>query len=665
MEEMSNRRQTWLVCLGLALAVLAAYWPLWRCGFVGFDDMDYVVANKAIQHGVNAKSLGWAFTTVHSLNWHPLTWISHTLDFQLYGTQAAGHHLTSLALHLANSLLLFLLLRRMTKAMWPSAAAAAFFALHPMHVESVAWISERKDVLSTLFWLLTVWAYVRYVEEQKAESRKQKFSYALALFFFALGLMAKPMVVTLPFVLLLLDYWPLERARRELSSQRLDATALGWWRLVVEKAPFFVLAAASCVVTFLAQRHTGAVASFSELPLGERLKGIPIAYACYVGKTFWPAHLAVMYPVPVRWPVWEAVGASGFLALVTGWAFFRRKAQPYLAVGWLWFLGMLVPAIGLVQVGVQSMADRYVYVASVGLTIMVIWTADEWAPRLWAKGPAVLGVMGLAGCMVLTPIQVSYWENTKSLFQHSLEVTKDNGVMEGFLGVLLFQEGRIDEALPHLQRSVECNNPPVGVFDFLGKALLAKGRVAEALKEFQIEVNLDPENADPQFDLGCLLLTNGLAEKAVPFLQKALQICPELAEIHYKLGNALMETGRASEAMRQYEESLRLRPDYIEAGVNLAWILACSPEAAVRDGARAVQLALRADQLSGGKNPRVIGTLAAAYAEAGKYSDAIAAVRRALQIAGADSNSPVAGTLRTELALYQAGTPLRDPTLQK
>jgi tetratricopeptide (TPR) repeat protein len=652
MENVSERRQSWLVCLGLALAVLAAYGPLWSCGFVRFyDDGDYVLANQMIQHGVNAKSLAWAFTTDYASNWHPLAWISHAVDFQVYGTRAAGHHATSLALHLANSILLFLLLRRMTKAMWPSAAAAAFFALHPMHVESVAWVSERKDVLSALFWLLTIWAYVRYAEECKRQKAKGKIFYILALFFFALGLMAKPMAVTLPFALLLLDYWPLERGR----------PAARW---VVEKAPFFILAAACCVVAYRTQQHGGALAPLSDVSVGERLLGVPMSYLGYIGKTLWPARLAVLYPLPLEWPVWRSVGAGVLLALVTTGTLFRLRTQPYLAVGWLWFLGTLVPVIGLVQVGVQFMADRYNYIPSIGLAIMIVWAAREWAPRLGANAPAVLAGLALAGCLALTWLQVGYWKNDETLFRHTLDVTAENGGIEGLLGECLLDEGRAEEALPHLQRSAELNHPPPGVLGFLGKALLAQGRVGEAFDKFVLDVNLTPDNPVSQFNLGCAMLDNGLAGRAVDCLQKAVQLRPEVPEYHYKLGNAFLQTGRAAEAMRQYEEALRLRPDYFEARVNLAWILACSPDAALRDGARAVQLASRADQLSGGKNPRVIGTLAAAYAEAGRYSDAIATVRRALQIAGAESNSPVAGTLRTNLALYQAGTPLRDPALE-
>jgi tetratricopeptide (TPR) repeat protein len=658
-----------LICLGLALAVLAAYAPLWGCGFVNYDDYDYVVENGMVQHGLNAKSLAWAFTTTHCSNWHPLTWISHILDFQLYGEDAAGHHLTSLLLHLANSVLLFLLLRRLTKAMWPSALASALFALHPMHVESVAWISERKDVLSTLFWMLAVWMYVRYVEKQKAssfaktsafagptvdtsedrESGKRKLYYALALVFFILGLMAKPMLVTLPFVLLLLDYWPLERDRRR---------AVRW---VAEKIPFFALAAASCVVTCVAQQQQGGrLASLSDLSLVERFKGIPIAYVRYVGKTLWPVHLAALYPVPPHWPAWEAAGAVCFLALVTGWVFARRKAQPCLAVGWLWFLGTLVPVIGLVQAGAQSMADRYSYVPSIGLAIMIIWGAREWTPRLGGAAPAVLGCLAVSACLVLTPLQTSYWRNTETLYRRALATTKDNGIMEGCLGKLLLKEGRVDEALPHLQRGVACNNEQEGVHGALGQALLAKGRGAEALEQFQIDVKLRPENAAAQFNLGSLLLEKGLAVQAVPYLQKALQINPAAPEYDYKLGNALLQAGRAREAVAAYDEALRLRPDYMEANANLAWILASHPDPSLRDGDRAVALASRADQLAGGRNPVSLGTLAVAYAAVGKFPEAVATARRALQLLGTETNSPMAVTLRAQIALYQSGQPFRD-----
>ena len=413
-DDSDNRRQTGLICAALALAVAAAYWPVWQCGFVGLDDYDYVVKNDAIQHGLNWRAAAWAFTTTYAGNWHPLTWFSHLLDFQLYGLNAAGHHATSLLLHAANSILLFLLLKRMTGAMGLSAMVAALFALHPMHVESVAWIAERKDVLSTFFWMLSVWAYVRYGEECKMQNAKCKIFYALALACFALGLMSKPMVVTLPVILLLLDYWPLARWRPPRAP------------LWAEKVPFFILAAASSVITVVAQQQGRSVTSLEHVPLATRLENLPVGCARYVEKLFWPGHLAVMYPFVFAWPFWEWAGAAAVLAGVTAWVIWRARAQPFLAVGWMWFLAGLAPVNGLVQVGLQSMADRYTYLPSVGLFLMAAWAVGQWRGKLGRRAGAALGTAALAGCLYLTPRQAACWRNTRTLFAHAVENTKDN-----------------------------------------------------------------------------------------------------------------------------------------------------------------------------------------------------------------------------------------------
>jgi tetratricopeptide (TPR) repeat protein len=648
MDDSDKRRQSILICLGLALAVLAAYGRLWDCDFVAFDDGDYVTANEMVQRGVSWEGVVWAFSTSHASNWHPLTWISHMVDFQFYGLNAAGHHLTSLLLHLANSILLFLLLQRMTKAPWPSALAAALFALHPMHVESVAWISERKDVLSTLFWMLAVWAYVRYVEEWKLASPKSKVFYIGSVVLFALGLMAKPMLVTLPFILLLLDYWPLQRLRAPYA------------RLLSEKIPFFILAAASCAAAFWAQRQGGAVISLAYLPLASRLENIPVSYLRYLGKTFWPAPLAVFYPMPGRWPVWEIAGAGAVLALVTAWVLWRARAQRYLATGWLWFLGMLAPVIGLLQIGSQSMADRYHYLPSVGLFILAIWAARECVPRFGARAPAVLGFLAVAGCMVATPLQVRYWKNSVTLFGHAAETTPSNPIIQNFLGNALYQEGRLDEALPHLLQAVAMAPGFAQAHYNLGNVLLARGRVAGALEQFQTQAALQPDDPFPQYNLGAVLLQIGRAGEAILHLQKALQIRPNSADCHGQLGNALLQAGRAAEAIGQYEKVLQIRPDDIQAASHLAWILATNPDASLRDGPKAVELALRANRLSDGKSLIIIGTLAAAYAEAGKFSEAVATVQRARQLALAQTNTVLADALDQQLRLYESGLPFRD-----
>jgi Flp pilus assembly protein TadD len=539
--------------------------------------------------------MAWAFSTVQASNWHPLTWISHMLDCQLYGLNPIGHHLASLLLHLANSILLFLLLRRMTKQEWPSALVAALFALHPLHVESVAWISERKDTLSGLFWMLSMWAYVRY-----AQGRAAGF-YIASIILFALGLMAKPMLVTLPFVLILIDYWPLRRLAP------------------AEKIPYFILAAASCAVTVLAQRKGGAVASLAAEPLGLRLANVPVAYARYLLKTFWPVDLAAYYPLPGHWPVWQVAGAAALLVILTAWIFWRARAQPYLAVGWLWFLGVLVPVIGLAQVGAQAMADRYDYLPSIGLFIAVVWTAR---PLL----PAFCGWLAVAGCIFVTWCQVHYWRDSESLFRHAVAVTRNNSVMESDLGKVLLLEGRVDEALPHLRRAVEFGPGfPLPHYN-LGEALLAKGQVAEALSQFEIQVALAPNDAAAQYNFASVLLDHGLAADAIPHFEKCLQLFPR----------------------------------HLQAASSLAWILAANPDHALRNGARAVQLARLAEEISGGTDPRITGILAAAYAEAGDFAKATDTANHALQLAGAANQSALAGVLREQLESYRAGKAFRD-----
>jgi len=695
------QRQTVLICLALALAVLATYGQLWDCDFVGFDDTTYVTSNDMVKQGLSWPGMVWAFTTLQAGFWHPLTWLSLMADSQFYGINPAGYHFTNLLLHLANSLLLFLLLQRMTKARWPSALAAALFALHPLHVESVAWVSERKDVLSTLFWMLALWAYVRYVEEITIRKMNQglpgshEFDSSsvpsvvksdifclLSLVLFALGLMAKPMLVTLPFVMLLLDYWPLRRLRPPL------------WPLVAEKIPFFALAAASLVVGIMALRRGGAIVSLAAMPFGARLANVPISYARYVGKTFWPADLAVLYPIQLHWPLWKVACAGAFLALITAWAIWRARPQPYLVVGWFWFLGTLVPVIGLVQADSQVMADHYTYIPVIGLFIMVIWGVREWSAFCPAPLLHWLAAVALAACLALTTRQVGYWKNSWQLFAHATAASDDNYLAyyslgtyyaaagqraaairyleqavrtapdfasaQNNLGRALFQEGRIDEALDHLTNAVSLN-PAVPEFHYnLGNAFLAQGRVAEALDQFDLHVHLTPNDATAQFNFGRVLLDNGLAEDAIPHLQKALQINPNAPDCACALGSAFLQMGRAREAIGQYQKALQLRPDSMSAGANLAWILASNPDPSLRDGARAVALALRADQLAGGQNPIILGTLAAAYAEVGKFSQAAATAQRALQLAGPRTNSPAAAALRAQIALYQSGSPFRD-----
>jgi tetratricopeptide (TPR) repeat protein len=623
----------------------------------------------------------------------------------------AGHHLTSVALHIANSILLFLLLQRLTKAQWPSAVVAALFALHPMHVESVAWVSERKDVLSTLFWLLSIWAYTRWVESSGGKKVEDKTFYVLSILLFAVGLLAKPMLVTLPFVLLLLDWWPLKRFGRNIHHEEhevhegkgtkkvLTPSCSSWWQdgvpLVVEKIPFFILSAASCLITFCAQHQ--AVVSLAKMSFGKRLSYVPMAFVRYVAKLFWPAHLSMGYPF-VKWPVWTVAGAVVLLLLLTALAVWRIRGEPWLAVGWLWFLVTLMPVIGIVQVGIQSMANRYTYIPSIGLFIAVVWAGREWQIRRGARTPAILSGLAASLCLGLTAREATYWKNTETLFSHAIQSLPNNfypyyalaeyeelhghtnaaisylessvrlepnfASSRNKLGQMLLQEDRIDDALAQLRRAVMIDsNFPAAIYNY-GYALLARGQLGEALDQFQALVNLQPREYAAEFNMGSVLLHNGLARESIPYLDKAVEIDPSRAQAHYMLANALFRNGRIADAIHHYERAVQLDPNDFQSRNDLAWILACQPNPSFRNGAKAVSLAADADQLSHGQNPVIIGTLAAGYAEAGKFTEAVATANRARQVALAQTNSALAEIMEKRLRVYQAGQPWRDPPNQ-
>jgi tetratricopeptide (TPR) repeat protein len=684
MTETGTRRGAWALALILAAAVLAAYWQAPRNAFVNYDDQDYVERNVAIQKGVTWDCVKWAFTTGHACNWHPITRISHAIDFQFYGMDAAGHHLTSVFLHITNSVLLLLLLNKMTGALWRSALVAALFALHPLRVESVAWVSERKDVLSGFFWMLTISAYFHYTEGSKAGSPKRGWYYAAALVLFALGLMAKPMVVTLPCVLLLLDYWPLRRGLR-----------------IVEKIPFLLLTLCSSIVTFEVQNRAGVVATLGKFSIGDRLANVPVAYARYMGKSFWPSGLAAFYPT-MQWPVVEVIGAVVLLAAVTGVSLWRVREQPYLAVGWFWFLGVLVPTIGLVQVGDASISDRYTYLPSVGLWIMVVWgLSDLVANRPPLRLTAIVSSgLALGACAVLTFRQVGYWKDTITLFSHAAAASKQNYLayynigcevmglgnypraircyllsLENSpsrvsreircrtfnnLGYSYLHQGQVSNAVVALERAVALMPRFPEAYYTLGRAFMTNHQPDVAVESFQKALAQDPTVPEIQYGLGEALLETGRAQEAQGHLEQALQSRPGWSEAHYKLANALVQTGQLRQAIAHYEQALKLRPGYDQAANNLAWLLATSTAPGVRDGTRALELARQADEHSGGKNPVIAGTLAAAYAETGRFSEAAAAAERARQLAVAQTNSFLAEALEAQLRQYQAGHPFHE-----
>ena len=611
----TNRR--WLsagVCISLAVLTCIVFGQtLWH-DFINYDDPRYVYENTNITSGVNTAGVAWAFTHIHAENWHPLTTISHMLDCQLYGLKAGGHHFTNVLLHTTAAILLFLALQCMTGALWRSAFVAAVFAIHPLRVESVAWVAERKDVLSGVFLMLTLLAYVRYV---RAPSIGRYLAVAVA---FALGLMSKPMLVTLPFVLLLLDYWPLGRIR----GQKKLLT------LILEKIPLIVLSAVSSVVTFLAQR--GAVGWTDQLPILARIKNAVVTYVVYIGQMLWPVKLAVFYPHPEnRLPVSEIILAFAILIAATAAAFVLRKKGPYLVTGWLWYLGMLVPVIGLVQVGWQGHADRYTYLPQIGLYVLLTWAVADLTAR-WRHQREILNVSAAVVISVLgwsAWIQTSYWRDSETLFTHALAVTSNNDVAENNLGIVFLRKGNLDEAISLLQAAVDLRPENSPAHENLAKALLQKGQVTDALVHYR----------------------------------KLLELQPDNIEVHNIVGTVLIQQGRIREGVEEWQKVLAIQPDNGNAMSNLAWVFATSPDDSLRDGAQAVQLAERALRISGGRIPVIFRTLAAAYAENGRFSEAIQTAQRGIELANSQSNAGLAAELQANIDRYQDEKPLRDPSL--
>ena len=598
MTEADMQRRKWLLCAALGAAVLVAFWPALRCGFVNYDDPLYVTENWHVLHGLNGADIRWAFTAVVASNWHPLTWMSHMLDCQIYHLQPVGHHLTSLLLHLANSVLLLLLLNRLTGALRPSAFVAAMFALHPLRVESVAWISERKDVLSSFFWMLSVGAYVRYVEEFKVQSSKFKVYYALALVLFACALMSKPMVVTLPFVLLLLDYWPLGRLKSGIN-----------FLPVLEKIPFFALSAASCLVTFLVQHRAGTVATMDRFPLNIRLANVCVAYARYLTKHFWPVDLVTFYPY-VEWRSWQIIGALVLLAGITGFALWRVRTSPYLFVGWFWFLGMLVPVIGLVQTGGQAMADRFSYLPGIGLWIMAAWGLHDLAATRLRLRPA-LAICAVSVALlfsILTWRHTGDYKDSRAMWEADLRVYPNCLVAHNNFSRWLTEQGQWSEALDHSRKALEILPDDPTAHNDLSRIFLHQGHVdkaiGEGLKSIQLQphsevnrqtlakaylqkadfaaaaaslreaIKIDPSAPDAWCNLGYALLQQAQIPEATSAYQKALELNPDYALAHNDLGNIELRQGHLDEAMEHFQRAVELAPEFVEARYNLAGILA-------------------------------------------------------------------------------------------
>ncbi len=779
-------RRDLAVCLLLLVCTAAVYGQTIGHEFIQYDDHEYVYENTHVRRGLTWEGAGWAFTTLWAGNWHPLTWLSHMLDCELFGLRPGYHHLVNVLLHILNSMLLYLVLRRMTGAVWRSAAVAALFALHPLHVESVAWVSERKDVLSTLFFMLTLWAYAFYV------ARPSPVRIGPVVVALGLGLLAKPMLVTAPFVLLLLDFWPLGRFRPK------EGEGLSLKRLLVEKIPLFALVAASSLATLVAQQRGGATAAIDAVPLGHRAANAAASYGTYVGKMLWPRNLAFFYPYrdsvsTAEWLV-PALLLVGVTALVIGLSWRYR----YMPVGWFWYLGTLIPVIGLVQVGKQSMADRYTYVPLIGLFLMGVWGLADLASN--SRRGRVLLTSGIGGvliaCMVGTWFRVGLWRDGVTLFGQALEVTEGNALAHSNLGLALAERGRTEEAIhhyraalridptldtahgnlgnalieqgereegirhleqalgaksasakahnnlgnefmlqgetekaiEHYEEALRIHPEQAATHSNLGNALMSAGRPEEGMAHYREAIRIDPEFAQPHNNLGLALAQQGNRDEAIVHLREALRLDPSYADGHFNLGALLAQLDRVEEATGHYREAIRIDPAYARAHYelgglsagkgepgeaishfrnalagnseyfeahgrlavvladqgkhkeaafhyseairlrpgdpgaynNLAWIRATHPDPDLRNGAEAVRLAEKACSLWGQKEPNLLDTLAAAYAEAGRFSEAVATLEQALVLAPSATPDRRASQLEARLQGYRAGRPHRE-----
>jgi tetratricopeptide (TPR) repeat protein len=646
----------WLVpgvCLILAAITWLVFGQTLGHQFINFDDDVYVFKNPRISRGLTIDGIVWAFTHVHAANWHPLTWLSHMLDCQLYGLNPAGHHLTNVLLHTAAAIALFLVLKEMTGSLWRSAFVAALFAIHPLRVESVAWVAERKDVLSGLFFVLTLAAYVRYVRRPGSAAR-----YGAVLVFFVLGLMSKPMLVTLPFVLLLLDYWPLNRGTANPGSDRNQPPTMR--RLILEKLPMLVLAGAASLATLFAQKV--ALRPSADFSFPVKMGNAALSSVAYLRQMFWPSDLAAYYPFAVE----NVVPAKVLLSLIVlagiSITVFLQRRHRYLVTGWLWYLIMLGPIIGILQVGNQARADRYTYLPQIGLYLMVIWGgADVCArsqPRRVFAG-LLLGI-ALVALTLTARSQAAYWQDSESLWTRALSRTSGNVMAELNLGEAVFKKGRTEEAIAHFDRALQIEPNEATVHGSLGAALLKMGRRTEAMTHLRRSLEIEPNQAPIQSTLGVVLLEDGRPDESLAHLLAAVAIDPDYGDAHYNLGNTLLRIGREKDALAEYDSALKINPGDTEALNNMAWILSTSPDPLARDGAKAVQLAERADRLTREASPFISATLAAAYAEDARFAEAAKAAERALRLATTEGNVSLSNSIRAQLELYRSDRPFRE-----
>ena len=617
-----KRRLNLWIYLFLTVATLIVYWQVINHEFVNLDDESYVTRNTHVQAGLTLKGAIWSFKTLDLSFWHPLTWLSHMVVCELFGINPLWHHLTNLILHLASVLLLFRVFLGMSGNPWQSGFVAALFALHPLNVEPVAWVAERKGILCIFFWMLTLWSYLRYLERPKIPN------YLLILFFFVLGFMAKPMIVTLPFVLLLLDYWPL---RRFQSGKPVDGRSSGAKsfdpRLVWEKIPLLFLVVLMSIIGYFAQQSGGALSTMEALPFGIRISNALVSYVLYLWKMLWPSNLSVFYPHEAI-PGWQAIGAGLFLAAVSLLVVAARKHRPYLAVGWFWYMGTFVPVIQIVQVGMHSMADKYAYIPLIGIFVMVAWGVPDLLTRSFRSKKVLVSAGGI--CLIILAVitwkQLGHWANSMTLFQHSLRVVSNNYVGHNGLARVFETQGKTAEAISHFEEALRIkpgfrdgrynlarilaaqgkHNKAIRLYSEvlekrpgfvrarinLANILAEQGRIDEAISHYNQALQVKGGNANAHYNLGNALALAGKTEEAIKHYLNALRLDPNHANAHYNLGNALAKQEKPEDAIRHYSEALRVRPDFVEAMINLGNTLGKegSTETAVKHYMEALRL---------------------------------------------------------------------------
>ena len=711
----SDFRKSLAVCGVLIVLIFAVFGQSVRHGFAGVDDDENIILASRVTEGISIQSVLWAMSHTQMLRWTPLATISRQMDCQLHGLWAGGHHLTSLLLHICASIALFFALRSLTGGFWRSAFVASLFAIHPLHVEPVAWLSARGEVLAGLFFMLTLWAYAAYARQPHSRGR-----YALVLLSFILGLLSKPVLVTLPLILLLLDYWPLGRLKKQSDLSG----------LLREKVPLFLLSLLVGLVTIVAER--GAENQWNP-PLFLRLENAVMACAVYIKKMLWPTGLAAYYSVPVDgWPVWQVILSLLFAVLLLTAIVMVRERKPYLTIGWLWYFVMLTPVLGIIPLGEShAYADRHTYLPMIGPCLAMTWLFSDWAEgsRISRRLLVAFGCVLLAALLLLANSQVAFWKDNITNWKHVAESTYANDYVHNNLGNAYLDAGRLEEASAEFYKALEINpnntlalvsmgrvlslqgrsneaeaicrralviNPrDANACNNLGNALLDLGRSAEAEEAYREAVKLRPDEASARYNLGNALFIEGKSGEAIVEYRQALRINPSHSKAHHTLADALLKSGRAAEALLEYREGLkinpadagawhnlgkllyqqgsreegirdlkkahRLEPGRMETLNDLAWMLSTAPDDSLRDGRKSQELALQAENASGGADPAILDTLAAAYAETGDYSKALETAGKALALAKQQGNKTIVASLGEEISLYKAGKPCRDP----